>query len=57
VSIRSACPLVQSDGTAFYGSVVGTLRPGERAKIKSIDALSYLNDTYYWATVDKMAEN
>jgi hypothetical protein len=56
VSLRSACPLVQPDKTALYGSVVGTLRPGEHVNVKSVSALRYANDTFYWAVVDKLTE-
>jgi hypothetical protein len=57
VAIRSGCPLVQPDGVAFYESVIGSLRPGKRALIKSVNSLEYLNDTFYWAVVDKIADN
>jgi hypothetical protein len=56
-TVRSGCPLVQPDGVAFYESVIGSLRPGKRALIKSVNSLEYLNDTFYWAVVDKIADN
>ena len=54
VEIRSRCPRVKPDGAAFYGSVVGTLRAGERALVRSVHSFEYFNDTFYWAIVDKL---
>jgi PQQ-dependent dehydrogenase (methanol/ethanol family) len=53
VDLRSRCPLV-IDGVAYYGRVITELLPGDSILIKEVRDISYAEDTYYWADVDRV---
>lgn len=55
VYLRSRCPVV-IEGAAYYGKIVTALNPSDTVVPRIIYALSYLDDVFYWTTVDKVAK-
>jgi hypothetical protein len=53
VNLRSRCPVL-IDGAAYYGKIVTALNPGDRIVPKSVSALEYLDDVFYWATIERI---
>jgi hypothetical protein len=52
VNLRSRCPIV-IEGAAYYGRIVTVLNPSDSVVPRSIFALNYLDDIFYWTTIDR----
>jgi hypothetical protein len=55
VNLRSRCPVL-IEGAAYYGKIVAALNPSDTVVPRIIYALGYLDDVFYWTTVDKVAK-